>query len=52
MCYVYGWKKTVAPSQKTDALFDSITMAPYLEGSLDEKVVQQCRRILHLQEQD
>ena len=43
MCYVYGWKKTVALSQKTDALFDSITMVPYLEGSLDEKAVQQIR---------
>lgn len=43
MCYVYGWKMTVAPSQKTDALFDSITMVPYLEGSLDEKEVQQIR---------
>ena len=41
MRYVYGWKEPVMPTGQTGTLFDSITMVPYLEGSLDEQEVQQ-----------
>ena len=43
MHYVYGWKKLVAPAKQTGTLFDSVTMVPYLEGSLNDKEVYQIR---------
>ena len=43
MHYVYGWKEMVAPTKQTGTLFDSITMVPYLEGSLNDKEVYQIR---------
>ena len=43
MCYVYGWKEMVAPTKQTGTLFDSVTMVPYLEGSLNDKEVYQIR---------
>lgn len=35
--YVYGYDNLVSPFRETTALFDQITIVPYLEGSLDEK---------------
>lgn len=41
MCYVYGWKEPVKPLQQTGTLFDNLTMASYLEGSLNIQEVHQ-----------
>lgn len=47
MQYVYGWKEPLMPAQQTGTLFDSITMVPYLEGSLNEQEVQQLTIAAH-----
>lgn len=35
--YVYGYKDIVKTKEKTQSLFDSVTMVNYLEGSIDKK---------------
>lgn len=35
--YVYGYKDIVKTQEKTQSLFDSVTMVNYLEGSIDKK---------------
>lgn len=35
--YVYGYKDIVKTKEKTQSLFDSVTMENYLEGSIDKK---------------
>lgn len=35
--YVYGYKDIVKTKEKTQNLFDSVTMVNYLEGSIDKK---------------
>lgn len=47
MQYVYGWKEPLMPTQQTGTLFDSITIVPYLEGSLNEQEVQQLTIAAH-----
>lgn len=37
MEYVYGYKDIVKTKEKTQSLFDSVTMENYLEGSIDKK---------------
>lgn len=35
--YVYGYKTLVKPQEQTQALFEKVTLVPYLEGELSDK---------------
>lgn len=35
-CYVYGYCSAVSPGEKTEPLFEQVTLANYLEGEMDE----------------
>ena len=41
MHYIYGYQQPLSPLEQTSALFETITIVPYLEGSLDEKEIQE-----------